>query len=138
MSSTILSAVYAQATTNNGSSPWQFNQIDHFPWTNNLAYCGAFSTTRHQFATWSSPANQLIIASAVQTGTVLAIYRNGVQNGGNATTAFTIPTSRTIFGGSNGLGFVSEMVIMGAWDGGATNRTTIQNDQGSYYGITVA
>ena len=143
MTSTIVSAVYAQAADNNGFSPWQLRQlnlIDHLPWTDTFAYVGIFSTTRPQFGVWAAAANQLIVASAVQTGTALEIYRNGTQNGTTQASTFVLPSSqsnRTIFSGLNGTGFVSELIVLSAWDGGSTNRTIIQADQGAYFGITI-
>ena len=140
MTSAIVSAVYAQATTNNGFAPWQFNQVDHLPWINALAYVGPFSATRPQFASWAAAANELIVASAVQTGAALAIYRNGTQNGTTQTAAFALPSAqgnRTIFGGLNGSGFVSELIVLSAWDGGPVNRQTLERYQGAAFGITI-
>ena len=140
MTSTVVSAVYAQATTNNAFSPWQLARatpVDHTPFTDGNAYIGVFSDTRPQFAGWSAPANELIVASAVQTGSVLAVYRNGTQRGSNTTVAFAVPTTRTIFGGLIGTGFVSELIVMSAWDGGPTNRQTLVRNQGEFYSISV-
>jgi hypothetical protein len=142
MTSTVISAAYAQATTSNGFSPWQLagtTPVDHIPFTDGNAYIQAFSAARQSFSTWPAPANELIVASAVQTGTALAAYRNGTQRGSTAIVAFALPTSRTIYGGnpSSGTGFVSELIVMSAWDGGPTNRQTLVRNQGNYYGITV-
>ena len=139
MTSAIVSAVYAQAAVNNGFAPWQLNQSDHLPWTNTLAYAGPFSATRPQFGGWSAAANELIVASAVQTGTALAIYRNGTQNGTTQASAFVLPSSqgnRTIFGGISGSGFVSELIVLSAWDGGTVNRQALERSQAAYFGIT--
>jgi len=142
MTSTIVSAVYAQATTNNGFAPWQLagsTPVDNLPFTDGIAYAGPFSTTRPTFSTWAAAANELIIASAVQTGTALGISRNGTQNGTTATSiTFTLPTTRTIFGGSSGTGFVSELIVMSAWDGGPTNRQRLERSQAAYFGVTHA
>lgn len=141
MTSAIVSAVYAQAAAQNGFAPWQLNQIDHLPWTNALAYAGPFSATRPQFATWAAAANEVIVASAVQTGTAMAVYRNGTQNGATQAAVFALPSSqgnRTIFGGLTGTGFVSELIIMSAWDGGPINRQTLERSQAAYFGVTHA
>ena len=138
MTSAIVSAVYAQAAINNGFAPWQLNQLDHLPWTNTLAYAGPFSATRPQFSGWSAAANELIVASAVQTGTALAVYRNGTQNGTTQASAFALPSSqgnRTVFGGLNGSGFVSELIVLSAWDGGPVNRQTLERSQAAYFGV---
>lgn len=140
MTSAIVSAVYAQAGINNGFAPWQLNQVDHLPWINTLAYVGPFSATRSQFAAWSAAANELIVASAVQTGAALAVYRNGTQNGTTQANAFALPSfqgNRTIFGGLNGSGFVSELIVLSAWDGGPVNRQTLERNQGAFYGIAI-
>lgn len=141
MTSAIVSAVYAQATTNNGSSAWQLagsTPVEHMPFTDGHAYIQAFSATRILFTGWSAPANELLVASAVQTGTALAAYRNGTQIGTTVTTAFTLPTVRTIFGGLLGTAYLSELIILSAWDGGSTNRQTLERSQSAYYGITYA
>lgn len=140
MTSALVNAVYAQATTNNAFAPWQFNQVDHLPWINTFAYAGPFSATRPQFAVWSAAANELIVASAVQTGTAVEVYRNGTQNGTTQASAFALPSvqnNRTIFGGLNGSGFVSELIVLASASSTA-DRQLLERNQGTAYGIAVA
>ena len=140
MTSALANAVYAQATTNNGSSPWQFataSPADHMPFTDGNAYLQPFSTTRMTFAGWSAPANQLIVASAQQTGTALSAFRNGTQIGISQNTPFLLPTTRTIFGGLFGTCYVSELIVLASAPSTA-DRQTLERNQGTAFGISVA
>ncbi len=89
-----------------------------------------------QFPGWSAPANQLIVASAEQTGTALRAYRNGTQIGATQNTPFLLPTTRTIFGNAFGTCYVSELIVLASAPS-TDARQLLERNQGKFYGIAI-
>lgn len=142
MTSAGVFAIYGHQTANNGSSPWRFigAGFEHLPFTDGNAYVSAFSASRPGFGAWSAPANIALVASAVQSGTTLAIYRNGAQVGATETTSFTLPSERSIFNSNtieNGPSFVSELIVLSSAPSDV-DRQTLERNQGAYFGVLVA
>lgn len=134
-------AVYAQTSAGNGSAPWWLpgagsGLYDHMSYADGNAYVGIFSTTRPNFGAFASTSNVAMQATATQSGTALALYRNGTQIGTAQAATFALPTSRQIFGVQGNMSLSELILTSGAPP--IPDRQNIERNQGNYYGIAIA
>jgi hypothetical protein len=137
--------VFRQLTGNAGAHDFRAQAggvSNHSPFSDGRAYDSFFSATRQVFNNYgpaSSPSTDtLTIHTVRQTGTVLQVFKNGVQIDGDKTVSFQAPDGRSLFNpGFTGTAAVSEAIIFGTALSDA-DRQLIERNIGAYYGITVA
>jgi hypothetical protein len=137
--------VFRQLTDNAGAHDFRAQAggvSNHSPFSDGRAYDSFFSATRQVFNNYgpaSSPSTTTLTTHAVrQTGTVLQVFKNGVQIDGDKTVSFQAPDGRSLFNpGFTGTAAVSEAIVLGAALS-TTDRQTLERSQGAYYGIAVA
>jgi hypothetical protein len=137
--------VFRQLTDNPGAHDFRSQSAggnNHSPFSDGKAYDSFFSASRQVFNNYgpaSSPStNTLTIHTARQTGTVLQVYKNGIQIDGDKTVSFLAPDIRSLFSQApTGTVALSEAIIFGTALS-TTDRQLIERNQGAYYGITAA
>ena len=137
--------VFRQLTNNAGAHDFRSQSTggnNHSPFSDGKAYDSFFSASRQVFNNYgpaSSPStNTLTIHTARQTGTVLQVYKNGIQIDGDKTVSFLAPDIRSLFSQApTGTVALSEAIIFGTALSTA-DRQLIERNMGDYYGITVA
>jgi hypothetical protein len=137
--------VFRQLTNNAGAHDFRSQSTggnNHSPFSDGKAYDSFFSASRQVFNNYglaSSPStNTLTIHTARQTGTVLQVYKNGIQIDGDKTVSFLAPDIRSLFSQApTGTVALSEAIIFGTALS-TTDRQNLDRNQGKYYSITVA
>jgi hypothetical protein len=137
--------VFRQLTGNAGAHDFRLQAggvNNHSPFSDGRAYEQFFSSSRQVFNGYgpaSSPSTDtLTIHTVRQTGTVLQLFKNGVQIDGDKTVSFQAPDGRSLFSPSfGGTVALSEAIIFGTALSTA-ERQLIERNIGAYYGIAVA
>jgi hypothetical protein len=135
--------VFRQLTGNAGAHDFRAQAggvSNHSPFSDGNAYDSFFSASRQAFSNYgpaSSPSTTTLTTHAVrQTGTVLQVFKNGVQIDGDKTVSFQAPDGRSLFNpGFTGTVSSPEGFVFGP-DLSTTALKILERDQGAYYGIS--